>query len=99
MGVGMVKVKMFDGAVRTLSLSRLVSCRILSARGSYGSITWLHGPNEGRKVWKNIPSDKKAQTSKAIGKRCAHGCRYLKWVSFAGIARDGRRKFPGFRRW
>ena len=109
MGIGTVKIKMFDGAVRTLgdvvyvpkfrrnliSLSQLDSkgCRILSAGGvmkvSRGCMVLMKGEKCGR----SFRLIGKTLTSKANGKRSAHGYRYQKQVSFAGIAETASASF------
>ncbi|PRQ51350.1 putative RNA-directed DNA polymerase [Rosa chinensis] len=102
MGVGTVKIKMFDGAVRTLgdvvyvprfrrnlvSLSQLDSkgCRVSSAGGAMKISRGCMVLMKGEKCGSMFRLIGKTQTSKVEGKRCARGCRYLKRVSFASIA-------------
>lgn len=111
MGVGTVKIKMFDGAVRTLgdvvyvpkfrrnliSLSQLDSkgCKVSSAGGamkiSRGCMVLMKGEKCGG-MFRLIG---KTQTSMVVGKRCAQEARYLRKVSFAGIAETAGTSFQG----
>ena len=100
MGVGTVKIKMFDGAVRTLgdvvyvprfrrnliSLSQLDSkgCRVLSAGGVVKISRGCMVLMKGEKCGDLFRLIGKTQTSKGVWKRSAQENRYLRRVSFAG---------------
>ncbi|KAK9937625.1 hypothetical protein M0R45_014403 [Rubus argutus] len=102
MGVGTVKIKMFDGAVRTLgdvvyvpkfrrnliSLSQLDSkgYRLSSAGGVVKISRGCMVLMKGEKCGDLFRLIGKIQTSKVVGKRCAQENRYLRRVSFAGTA-------------
>jgi hypothetical protein len=102
MGIGTVKIKMFDGTIRTLgdvmyvprfrrnliSLSQLDSkgCRMLSAGGVVKISRGCMVLMKGEKCGGMFRLIGKTQTSKVARKRCAEEKRYQRRVSFAGTA-------------
>ena len=110
-GVGTVKIKMFDGSVRTLggvayvpklrrnliSLSQLDSkgCRCFVAGGAMKITRGCMILMKGEKCGGLYRLIKSTQISMAVGKRRAQENRYRRQVSFAGTAETQAMCFPG----